>query len=299
MSEQMLAEMSAKGPAGVEVLQYGPTIGAEIRGIDFTQPVDPATADAVYAALMRFGVVFFRNVEITPEQQVAFGRHFGDLTVHPFVPHLEDLPEVLVLDNHKDNPVFSTDVWHTDETFRLAPPMGSILRCVRLPPHGGDTLWADMCACYEGLSDKMRNFLSSLEAVHDFQNFRRKFDALPPRERHAKLAEMEEKLPNPVIPIVQVHPVTGRKILFVNEQFTIAIKGMHEDESRALLTLLFQQPKIPEYQFRFHWEPGSMVFWDNRPTQHYAANDYYPQRRTMHRVTIGRDRRAEQPATAR
>jgi taurine dioxygenase len=104
---------------------------------------------------------------------------------------------------------------------------------------------------------------------------------------------MEERLPNPVIPVVQEHPVTRRKILFVNEQFTASIKGMREDESRALLDLLFEQPRIPEYQFRFHWEPGSMVFWDNRPTQHYAANDYYPQRRTMHRVTIGHDRRIE------
>jgi taurine dioxygenase len=291
--QENTAALVREPAATVEVAQYGPTIGAEIKGLDFSRPVSEAAAETIYDALMRFGVVFFRNVEITPEQQVEFGRHFGDLTVHPFVPHLEHLKEVMVLDNHKENPVFSTDVWHTDETFRLNPPMGSILRCVTMPLHGGDTLWADMCAAYEGLSDKLQHFLSGLEAVHDFQNFRHKFDALPPSERHAKLAEMEERLPNPVIPVVQEHPVTRRKILFVNEQFTIAINGMRENESRALLDLLFQQPKIPEYQFRFHWEPGSMVFWDNRPTQHYASNDYFPQRRTMHRVTIGRDRRSE------
>jgi taurine dioxygenase len=212
------------------------------------------------------------------------------LTVHPFVPHLGEFPEVVVLDNHADNPVFSTDHWHSDETFRAIPPMGSILRCLVRPETGGETLWCDMVAAYEGLSEKMRRFLSGLEAVHDFKNFRHKFDHLPPRERHARLAEMEEELPNPAHPVVRTHPVTKRKALFVNEQFTIGIKDMREDESRALLDFLFAQARIPEYQFRFHWEVNSMVFWDNAPLQHYAANDYYPQRRTMHRVTIKGDK---------
>lgn len=276
----------------IEVIRRGATIGAEIRGVDFSRPLDAATVAAINDALMRYAVIYFRDVAITPELHVAFGRHFGALTVHPFVPHLAEFPEVVVLDNHKDNPVFSTDHWHSDETFRLVPPMGSILRCLVKPATGGETLWADMEAAFEGLSDKMQHFLSGLEAVHDFKNFRHKFDHLPPRERHAKLAEMEEELPNPVHPVVRTHPVTGRKILFVNEQFTVAIKGMREDESRALLDFLYAQPRIPEYQFRFHWEVDSMVFWDNRPTQHYAANDYYPERRTMHRVTI----KGEQPA---
>lgn len=279
---------AANGP--IEVIPRGATIGAEIRGVDFSRPVDVATAVAVHDALTRYCVVYFRNAAMTPAQHVAFGRLFGELTVHPFVPHLDEFPEVVVLDNHADNPVFSTDHWHSDETFRMAPPMGSILRCLAIPETGGETLWADMYAAYANLSDKMQHFLSSLEAVHDFINFRHKFDHLPARERHLKLAEMEEELPNPVHPLVRTHPVTQRKALFVNEQFTLRIKGMREDESRALLDFLFAQARIPEYQFRFHWEVDSMVFWDNRPTQHYAANDYYPQRRTMHRVTIKGDK---------
>lgn len=276
--------------SSVQITPLGPTIGAEIGGVDLSQPLDDATIGAIRDALMAYKVICFRDQDITPEQQLAFGRRFGDVSVHPFVPHLEHLPEIMVLDNHKDNPVFSTDIWHSDETFREVPPMGSILRCVRRPEVGGDTLWADMCAAHDGLSDKMQSFLSGLEAIHDFKNFRHKFDHLEPMERHRKLAEMEIELPNPAHPVIRTHPVTGRKALFVNEQFTIGIKGMRADESEALLRFLYTLPRIPEYQFRFHWEENSIVFWDNRPTQHYAANDYYPRRRTMHRVTIKGDR---------
>jgi len=279
---------ASQGP--IEVIQRGATIGAEVKGVDFSKPVDAGTASAIHDALMRYSLIYFRDAAMTPAQHVAFGRLFGELTVHPFVPHLEEFPEVVVLDNHADNPVFSTDHWHSDETFRLTPPMGSILRCLVRPETGGETLWCDMVAAYEGLSDKMQKFVSGLEAIHDFKNFRHKFDHLPPRERHLKLAEMEEELPNPAHPVVRTHPVTKRKALFVNEQFTLAIKGMREDESRALLDFLYAQSRIPEFQFRFHWEVNSMVFWDNRPLQHYAANDYYPQRRTMHRVTIKGDK---------
>lgn len=274
----------------IEVIPQGRTIGAEIRGVDFSRPADCATVDAIKSALLQWKVVYFRNADITPEQQVAFGRCFGELTVHPAVPHLEHLPEVIVLDYTKPGR-YPTDVWHSDETFRLVPPMGSILRCVRLPEVGGDTIWADMGAAYEGLNDKLQHFVSGLEAVHDFTIFRRKFDDLPPAERHAKLAEAELEMPNPTHPVVRAHPVTGQKILFVNPQFTLCIKGMRESESRALLNLLYAQAPMPEYQFRFHWQANSMAFWDNRPTQHYAVNDYHPYRRTMHRVAIkGEDR---------
>ncbi|MGA2394452.1 MAG: TauD/TfdA family dioxygenase [Candidatus Lustribacter sp.] len=273
-----------------QVIPYGPTFAAEIRGIDFTRPVDAGSVSAIHRALMAYKVLFFRDVEMTPEQHVALGRRFGELTVHPFSAHLEHLPEVLVLDNDAENPVFATDVWHSDETFRIDPPMGTILRCITIPERGGDTVWADMAAAFAGLSDKMQHFLSGLEAVHDFIPFRRKFDGLPARERHERLAAMEEELPNPTHPVVTTHPATGQRILFVNPQFTVRIKGMRDDESRALLAFLFQQATIPEYQFRFHWAPNSMVFWDNRGTQHYAVNDYLPSRRTMQRVTIKAER---------
>jgi taurine dioxygenase len=285
------------GSAGVaeqiqtpNIVRVGGTLGAEVSGIDLSKPISPAAFGALNAALLDHKVLFFRDQNITPEQHIALGKIFGEVTVHPFVPHLPDHPEVIVLDNHKDNPVLATDHWHSDETFREEPPMGSILHCVRIPEAGGDTLWADMCAVYAGLSDKMQHFLSGLEAVHDFKPFRRNFEKLEPVERYKKLTEMELANPNPTHPVIRTHPVTGEKALYVNEQFTLYIKGMRRRESDALLGFLCGLPNVPEYQFRFRWQPGSIVIWDNRPTQHYAANDYYPARRTMQRITIKGDR---------
>ncbi len=270
----------------IDVVPLGAMLGAEIRGLDLTGNMNHARFEALHDALMTHKVLVFRDQDISSGQHLAFGRMFGEVSVHPFVPHLPDLPEMIELDNHADNPVLSTDMWHSDETFRDEPPMGSILRCREMPTVGGDTMWADMTAVLAGLSDKMRSFKSGLEAVHDFKPFRRRFAGLPVRERHAKLAEFEELYPNPTHPVITTHPVTGDKVLFVNEQFTLAIKDMREDESRNLLDFLFTLPCIPEYQFRLSWEKNTIAFWDNRPTQHYAANDYFPQRRTMHRITI-------------
>ena len=270
----------------IDVVPIGAMLGAEIRGVDLSENVTQSRFDALHDALMAHKVLVFRDQDISSGQHLAFGRMFGEVSVHPFVPHLDDMPEMIELDNHADNPVLSTDMWHSDETFRDEPPMGSILRCREMPPVGGDTMWADMTAVLAGLSDKMQSFLSGLEAVHDFKPFRRRFAGLPIKERHARLAEFEEQYPNPTHPVITTHPVTGDKVLFVNEQFTLAIKDMREDESRNLLNFLFTLPRIPEYQFRLSWEKNTIAFWDNRPTQHYAANDYFPQRRTMHRITI-------------
>lgn len=276
------------GPSTVTVKQLGPNCGAEVHGLDATKPLNAATVKTIHDALMEHGVVVFSDQDITRDQQAVFTANFGDLTVHPFSPHLDDMPEMIVLDNDGDNPPLSTDVWHSDETFRLEPPMGTVLRAVVLPTAGGDTLFASMTAAYEGLSDQMQHFVSGLEAVHDFKNFKRLFGNS--REHRERLWEMEDKFPNPIHPVVRIHPVTGKKALFVNPQFTLSIKGMKEGESDALLNLLHQQTKIPEYQFRIHWKLNKMAFWDNRLVQHYAARDYLPQRRRVERVTLKGDR---------
>ncbi len=275
--------VQAAMPAPFSVERMGARLGAEIRGVDLTQPWDAATLKAFEAALIEHKIVYLREQLLTTAQHVAMSRAFGELEVHPMRPQGE-FPEILVLDNHKDNPVLSTDVWHSDTTFRKCPTKYTILRCQIMPKVGGDTLWANMEAAYEGLSLSFRKMIDGMRAVHDFQNFRVLFKKT--EEDQAKLKRMEELFPNPSHPVVRTHPVTGRKCIFVNPQFTLRIEGLEPDESRAILDVLFNQAQVPEYQFRLRWEPGTIVFWDNRATQHYAANDYYPERRRMERTAV-------------
>lgn len=269
--------------APFEIEKVGRHLGAEVRGIDLKKPMDPETFAAFEAALIEHKVLVARDQHLTTAEHVALSRNFGELEVHPFSKQGE-FPEIVVLDNHKDNPVLSTDVWHSDTTFRLRPTRYSILRCQIMPKVGGDTLWCDMSAVYANMSDVLRNMVDGLQATHDFQNFRVLFTKSP--EDQAKLKRMEELYPNPTHPVVRTHPVSGSKGLYVNPQFTIQIKGMKAKESRALLDLLFSLVHVPEYQFRLRWSPGTITFWDNTLTQHYAANDYYPERRRMERTAV-------------
>jgi taurine dioxygenase len=266
-----------------EVERLGAKLGAQIHGLDLKQGMNRATVRAFEAALIEHKVLVLRGQSLTTAEHVAISRLFGELEVHPMRPQGE-YPEILVLDNDKDNPVLSTDVWHSDTTFRRNPTKYTILRCQIIPKIGGDTLWADMTAAYDGLSDSFKAMIAGLRAVHDFQNFRVLFSKSS--EDQAKLRRMEEMFPNPSHPVVRTHPVSGKKGIYVNRQFTLRIEGLQPDESRALLDVLFEQAHVPEYQFRLRWEPNTIVFWDNISTQHYAANDYYPQRRRMERTAV-------------
>jgi taurine dioxygenase len=228
--------------------------------------------------------MIFREQEITSDQLMAFGRRFGELTVHPFSPNDADAPQLIKFRNDETNVPFGTDVWHSDETFRAEPPMATVLCAKEVPAIGGDTMFVSMSAAFDGLSDCMQHFISGLEAIHDIKPFRVLFGG--GEEDRRSLQRFELLYAPQAHPVVRIHPVSGRKVLFVNPQFTIAIKGMDERESRSLLDTLFHQALIPEYQFRHHWQPHTMAMWDNRSTQHYAVHDYYPQRRYMERVTI-------------
>jgi taurine dioxygenase len=277
------AQQAETAGAPFEVERLGARLGAQIHGLDLKAGMSPATARAFEAALIEHKVLVLRDQRLTTAEHVAISRLFGELEVHPMRPQGE-FPEILVLDNDKDNPVLSTDVWHSDTTFRKNPTKYTILRCQIIPKVGGDTLWADMTAAYEGLSDTFKAMIAGLRAVHDFQNFRGLFSRSEADQ--AKLRRMEEMFPNPSHPVVRTHPVSGRKGIYVNPQFTLRIEGLHPDESRALLDVLFEQAHAPEYQFRLRWEPDTIVFWDNISTQHYAANDYYPRRRRMERTAV-------------
>jgi alpha-ketoglutarate-dependent taurine dioxygenase len=283
-------------PDGWSVEPLTGTLGAIIHGIDLTRTLSPDDVAAVRSALLGFRVVFFRDQDITPTQQVAFARHLGTLTpAHPLVGGLDpEHPEVLQLDS-ADYPLgvgsrgkgtSYNNRWHTDVTFSATPPAFAVLAGRIIPQRGGDTLWADLVDAYETLSPPIQRLLDDLVAVHDagatFNRFRNED---PSGAQRAKLAQLD-----PVRhPVVRVHPETGERGLFVNDTFTSAIEGLTSAESDALLQMLFAHMVAPERVVRWHWRAGDVAVWDNRATAHYAAADYI-ERRVMHRVTVAGDR---------
>jgi taurine dioxygenase len=270
--------------AGVTVTRIGVKLGAEISGVDLRQPLSDEAFRVIEEVLVENELIIFRDQEISSENLMDFGRRFGELTVHPFSPNEATAPQLIKFRNDETKPPFGTDVWHSDETFRAEPPMATILCAKEVPAIGGDTMFASMSAAFDGLSDRMQQLISGLEATHDLKPFRALFgDSVEDRKN---LQRFELMYPPQVHPVVRIHPVSGRRVLFVNPQFTIAIKDMDERESRSLLDTLFYQALIPEYQFRHRWAAHTVAMWDNRSTQHYAVNDYFPRRRFMERVTI-------------
>ena len=271
--------------AGVTVTKTGIFLGAEISGVDLRSRCPTRSSRRSTTRSPSTPLIVFRNQNITSDNLMDFGRRFGELTVHPFAPTEGNAPVLIKFRNDETTPPFGTDVWHSDETFRAEPPRATVL-CAKddIPAVGGDTMFAQHgggvrwpVGPYAAVRVRTRSG-ARLQAVQGAVRHQ--------RGRAQEAARFELKYPPQIHPVVRVHPVSGRKALFVNPQFTIAIKDMDERESRVLLDTLFQQMLIPEYQFRHHWTPHAIAMWDNRQTVHYAVHDYYPQRRYMERVTI-------------
>ncbi|WP_426211430.1 taurine dioxygenase [Pseudomonas sp. TWR2-1-1] len=260
-------------------------LGAQIDGVDLTRPLSPQQRDAIEQALLEHQVIFFKDQSITPQQQARFAANFGDLHIHPIYPNVPEQPEVLVLDTAVTD-VRDNAVWHTDVTFLPTPAMGAVLSAKQLPAFGGDTLWASGIAAFEGLSKPLQVLLDGLTATHDFtKSFPlERFGSTP--EDFLRWDQTRKNNPPLSHPVVRTHPVSGRKSLFVNEGFTTKINELSEAESEAILKLLFAHSTRPEYTIRWRWQENDVAFWDNRVTQHYAVDDYRPNRRVMHRATI-------------
>jgi taurine dioxygenase len=266
----------------IEVRAMAPTIGAEIGGVNLAD-VDDAVFGEIRRAWLEYKVVFFRDQSIDARQQVAFASRFGELEDHPFLPATDEDERIIRFE--KSAEVAGVEnLWHSDVSWREIPSLASILRAVEVPPAGGDTLFCDMIAAYDGLPDDVKERVDGAVAVHDFTH---SFGLALAKD---ELEERQKQFPAVRHPVVRTHPETGRKILYVNSIFTSHIEGIPADESRALLDFLCRQATTPEYQCRFQWKPGSVAMWDNRAVQHYASNDYWPMRRVMERVTIIGDR---------
>ena len=263
----------------ITVDKLTPIIGAEIGGVDLSQPLGNRAFDEIHRALAENLVIFFRDQHLTQEQHLGFGRRFGELHVHPAAPHAPGHPELMIIHADKDSPRANGEGWHTDVSCDVEPPMGSILYIRTCPPRGGDTLFASMYAAYEALSERMKRYLEGLTAIHDGEDVY--------RGTYANYGVADKpSYPRAEHPVIRTHPVTGKKALYVNAGFTRRLVGIPQDESQAVLRYLYEHAANPLFQCRFRWRENSVAFWDNRCAQHRAMWDYWPHTRSGFRVTV-------------
>ena len=252
------------------------SLGAEIRGIDLAT-LEQADFNGVQAAFLEHHVLVFRDQKLTPKQQIAFGRRWGELYVHPIVPHLEGYPEIIPITNYGKKRAI-TEIWHSDVSFSEKPPRSSGLYAVDLPPVGGDTIFANQHLAYERLSDGLKTMLDDLRAIHTGAGLGAATGKGDAWKTHGQLH-----------PVVLSHPETGRKALYVNPAFTVAFEDMTVAESQPLLRMLYEAGRSPDLAFRHRWLPGDLVLWDNRSVQHFAVHDHGEAERTLLRFTVAGD----------
>jgi len=266
-----------------EISPVTPTIGAVVHGVDLSQPLEEGTRQVLQDAWMEHLVLFFRDQSLDPALLQTLGRRFGPLHVHP-QGDMADFEGILKIYTDRNSKTYAGRKWHADVTCDLEPPLASILHMHEVPAAGGDTLFANMYAAYDALSQPMRSFLDGLSARHGSEhNFAGYYGTTSEETR-------DGDFPATIHPVIAAHPVTGRKALYVNEIFTTHIVDLEPSESRALLEFLYQHINQPRFQCRFQWEFGSVAMWDNRSTQHLAMFDYWPETRAGHRVTIKGER---------
>jgi taurine dioxygenase len=282
-NETLLEEPSGMSYRTIEVRKSTPNIGAEIHGIDLSEPLSDEQFRDVHAALMDNLVIFFRDQKLGLERHKELGARFGKLHFHPAAPRVfPEHPEVFVIKADESSTYVAGEDWHSDVSCDAEPPMGSILYLTEVPPNGGgDTLFANMYLAYDRLSERIRALLDGMTAIHDGEMLY--------RGRYGN-DDAGKVYPRAEHPVVRTHPVTGRKCLYVNRFFTTRVVGLSKIESDGLLQMLFRHIETPEFQVRFRWQPGSIAFWDNRCAQHRALWDYYPNRRYGHRVTVAGDK---------
>ena len=269
---------------------YTPNIGATLHGLDLSQPLSELAQTELKAALAQFEVIFFRDQVLTPAQQVAFTRSFGQVNeVKAFFPRVESQPEIEIVESTAERPAANNN-WHSDITWQANPPIGTSLYAQVIPASGGDTVWASMTTAYEGLPADFKAYLETLSAMHTWEVTGWTEYLLRQDATGEQLQAARAKYPPVTHPVVRVHPITGKKILYVNPTFTTHIHGLPRPQSDALLAQLFGLITAPEVQARFRWQDHSLAVWDNRSTQHYAVADFYPQHRKLHRVTFTADR---------
>ncbi len=260
-------------------------IGAEIEGVVLSHCTD-SDFERIYEAFLRYHVIFFRDQALSPDQHLVLASRFGEIEpIHPFFPHLDDAPQVVVIETSPGNPP-GESFWHTDLSWQAIPSKCSLLHAQHVPSRGGDTIWVSMSAVWESLPDSLKTTLRGKEGIHALHAFAgSKYDQVDELGQ-SRVNKMASRFPPVRHPLVATHPETGRETLYINEQFTRGIVGMTVQESEVILSELFSISRKTTYQYRFSWQPGSVAIWDNRCTQHYAVTDYGDAPRRLHRVSV-------------
>ena len=264
---------------------FAPNLGAEITGVDLSQEISEAEFSEIEAAFLAYQVLFFKDQkEIPPQVHIDLGKLFGPLHSHPAAPTMAGYPEIFEIHAARHSKVANGEFWHSDVSCDEEPPLGTMLQIHILPPCGGDTMFSNMYAAYDALSDAMKTFLDGLSATHASEHIY--------RGRYADRGQKDSDIafPSASHPVVRTHPQTGRKALFVNRTFTTRINELSEEESSAVLKMLFEHAESIQFQIRFRWSKNDMAFWDNRCCMHRAIWDYWPEERKGRRVTIKGDR---------
>ena len=272
----------------IDILPVSNSVGAEILGIDLADTLSDGDYRKIRKALCEWGVLFFCEQKLTPEQHLAFGKRFGGLHLSKTIGKVPGHPLVAEVRKEPNQKRNIGGNWHTDHSFAEIPPLGSILVARELPDKGGDTLFANMSSAYRNLSSGMRKTLAGMSAVHAKKNALQSKNLSADRQvSDDELQSMGQAVREQFIhPVIAKHPETGREILYVNPTYTVRFDGWTEDESKPLLKFLYDQAISPENTCRFQWDEGSVVFWDNRTVWHYAVNDYHGKRRVLHRVSV-------------
>ena len=271
----------------MKVQKIAGSLGAEITGVDLSQGVSAALAQEIRAVFLEHLVIFFRDQHLSTSQFMALAQSMGEPVEYPFVKGLEGYPKVIEVKKLEHERHNFGGIWHSDTTYLPQPPMGSMLYAQVLPPHGGDTIFANQYQAYDELSEEIKQTIEGLKGISSSA----KADVSKTREDRLK-TDAKQAQPSSIEshhPVVRTHPETGRKALYVNVAHTAGIVGMPPEQSEPLLQHLFQHQVKPEYTCRFQWRAGSLAFWDNRCTQHYPVNDYHGYRRILHRITLAGD----------
>jgi taurine dioxygenase len=275
-----------------------PGVGAEIGGVDIAAGLTDEALAKVKSAFSEHGLIFFRGQSISEQDHIAFAKCFGDININRFFAANPDYPEIAMVSKEPDQTANIGGGWHTDHSYDHEPALGSVLVARELPETGGDTWFASMYKAYERLSPGLQKTLEGLSAVHSAKHIFGSgsgYNAEPATGSRIGNASEADVLADPVHPVVIRHPLSGKKALYVNAAFTLRFEGWTAEESAPLLDYLYKVAVEDSGVTKFQWAPGSIAFWDNRATWHFAQNDYQGFRRIMHRITI--DGCALAPAT--